>query len=211
MPRIMMPSPNVASKPASSAPASNAANKLSPSSPPEQDPNAIHPKLDRMRKELGATLDWVSKMMLQTFGESDETKKIAAKLKEIPSLPSEQVMPTLKRVSDEIQKAKVTAIKTTRKGDPSNYGGIKLAKRDYDDLQMAMQTAFKSASQISSSSRSDIGLYRNKIKGYTDKDGNFHATGSEIVPQESFNRFLKQMKLFSEGKIRDMPIVPKMK
>jgi hypothetical protein len=164
-----------------------------------------------MRKELGTTLNWISDLVMKNFGESQETKIIADKLKEIPNLPSDQVMPSLKRVSDEIHKAKMGTYKAVKADSPTNFGAKKIAAQPYNDIQMGLQTAMKAASQLSSSSRHDAGLYTNKTKGYVDKDGNFHATSVETIPQESFVHWLDKMMLFAEGKITEAPFEKKPK
>ena len=104
-----------------------------------------HPKLDRMRKELDQAVEWSSNQLNGVqFQGSDEVQKC---LKGLSKLPSEQVLPTLKRCQQLLYQA--------QKKDKS--GKVKSA---LDGLYGAM----KAAGTLSGSTKSDAGLYKTNLK-----------------------------------------------
>ncbi len=133
-----------------------------------------HPFLQQKRDELKKTVDYLT-AALDKNG-TPQMKRISQELKGIENIPADQISAKLANAHQLLHKAKrdlASLPSADKKADAQAIG----------DALLAMPSAFKIASAITSGDKSDKGLWNTKMSGYVDdKTGQFVRKGTTVYP-----------------------------
>jgi hypothetical protein len=116
-----------------------------------------HPRLRRLRDELEKIVAWVAQTLAQA--EVKGTDPLVGKLRQMTSLPSDQISARVRSLSDELNKLRGTLAK-----GPDDRS--KMAARAIKNAQEAFPAIQKKAAELAMSGRSDKGLYVKKYQWY---------------------------------------------
>jgi len=162
----------------------------SPSRAPAADDPGLHPKIDRLRGELDKITGWAADQLSQAdFLGREELQR---KLRGVSKLPSDQVMPALKAVADAIH----------AKGKWFDREDRAAVKNALDGLM----GAYKAASQISGSTRSDTGLYQKNMRYVPgdEKDSNDPGRWIRQADTKTESAWSQALDLLREGPEEDL-------
>lgn len=143
----------------------------------------VHPHLQRAREDLKKALDWVVKG-LESSG-TPQMKRISQDLLRVPDLPSDQVLPTLKRATDELHKARLVLSRATT-FDPTQKKRVADQAQAVRDALSGIPSIMKAAGALAASSGGggDKNLWVDKPSGYVDdKTGDFRMKKITTMPR----------------------------